>query len=223
MVEHIEITPELVAGNSSVNIEVISEKGPYRAQNMVVPDEVASGFFVTDIKVGRNSQLVSVGAVPADYFARCGATEDLLFDSLSRGMTMYVCVTNMTAEAKKFSGHLRGELLPDRHDRSCPYKRIILGLGHTIVAAHSLAKIAVQAQVVCKPDKVVIPRHLLDGFKVKALRVAGFDAGQGELRDGMASFAPKIMQIGDWLCIEVENMTDRPLAFYGTVGGTIVQ
>jgi hypothetical protein len=31
------------------------------------------------------------------------------------------------------------------------------------------------------------------------------------------------MQIGDWLCIEVENKSDQPRAFYGTIGGALVR
>jgi hypothetical protein len=38
-----------------------------------------------------------------------------------------------------------------------------------------------------------------------------------ERRSGEDSF------VGDWCCVEVENMTDQPKAFYGAIGGQLVR
>ena len=223
MLEQIEVGPFSVPGNSSMNIEVFSEKGPFRAQNMIVTDEIARDFFVTDIKVGRNSQFVSARAVHASYFAMRGVAEDLLFDLLPRGMKMTVCVLNMAPEPKTFHGALRGALVPEHQSRDCAFTRILIGLGHTIVPANGKAKVSVQPQVVCRAMNIVVPPYLLDALNVTSVRVVGVEKLEKGLSHGEAEFAPSLMQIGDWLCVEVENKSDQPKAFYGTVGGCLVR
>src|SRR3954462_1010672 len=50
-----------VAGNSSANINV-QPQVIFRPERLVVPSNLAVDFLITDIKVGKNSQLVSTGA-----------------------------------------------------------------------------------------------------------------------------------------------------------------
>jgi hypothetical protein len=224
MLEQIEVGPILVAGNCSANIEVISEKGPFRAQNMIVSEKIARDFFITDIKVGRNSQFVSASAVHASFFARRGMADDLLFDYLSRGMKMTVSVHNMSFEAKTFHAVLKGSLIAENQSMDCVFTRIPIGLGHTIVPANGKGKVSVQLQVVCRALDIVIPTYILDALKVTSVRVVGVEKlTEKGLTDGEAAFAPGLMQIGDWLCVEVENLSDQPRAFYGTVGGALVR
>jgi hypothetical protein len=224
MIEQIEVGPYSVPGNGAMNIEVFSEKGPFRAQNMILTEEVGRDFFITDIKVGRNSQFVSSSAVHANYFARRGMTEDLLFDFLPRGMKMTVCVLNMTPEPKTFHGVLKGSLIAENMHRDCAFNKILIGLGHVIVPANGKVKVSVQPQVMCRAMSIIVPPYILDALKVTSLRVVGVEKLENiELQDGEAEFQPSLMQIGDWLCIEVENKSDQPRAFYGTIGGALVR
>ena len=205
MLEQIEVGPVLVHGYCSAYIEAFSEKGPFRAQNMIVTDEIARDFFVTDLKVGKNSQFVSSSAVHASYFARRGAKEDLLFDFLPRGMKMTVCVKNMTQEPKTFHAYLKGTLIAENMHRDCALNRIILGLGHSIVPANGKTKLSVQPQVACRAMSIVVPPYILDALKITSLRVVGAEMLKGDLKDGEADFPPTPMQIGDWICVEVSN------------------
>src|SRR5512147_744539 len=56
-----------VAGSSSANINV-QPQVIFRPERLVVPSNLAVDFLITDIKVGKNSQLVSTGALPAVMF-----------------------------------------------------------------------------------------------------------------------------------------------------------
>ena len=227
--EQIFVVPVMVAGGSSVDIEVISEKGPFRAHSLIMTEADARNFLITDIKVGRNSQFVAPGAVPASFFARRGMIDKLLFDKLPRGMKMSVCATNMDVDPKTFVATLIGMLDDDGplgsypNVETCPYDRIVLGLGHTIVPANSTSKITVQPQVVCKTDHLVIPTEVLDGMRVKSVRARGEDVLLAELKDGEADLKGSLLHIADWFCVEVANLTDKPKAFYGAVGGRLVR
>jgi hypothetical protein len=227
--EQILVGPVEVPGNAAMTIEIISENGPFRAHNMIMAEEDARHFFITDLKVGRNSQLVTNTAIHASFFAGQKAEDNLAFDALPRGMKMSVCVLNMTEEPKTFKAVLRGELY-DRDPQgryplmaSCPFDKIVMGIGHTIVPAHGIATITVQPQVPCKPDRVVIPTYVLDAVRLRMVRVVGNDVLKSELKDGQADLIGVSMKLGDWCCVDVENMTDQPKAFYGAIGGQLVR
>jgi hypothetical protein len=226
MLRQIKVGPELVSGNSSMNIEVFSEEGPFRALNMVVPDHVAPNFFVTDLKVGYNSCFISNGAVPASYFAKRGETEDLFFDKLPLGRRMTVSVTNARSEAVEFSAILRGLLESGETPTGRPRQdRTILGLGHTLVEAKGTATISAQLQLIFKPDCLVVPPVVLDGVEIVGLRTARANIllEEQQLRSGEIDFSSSLMQPGDWLYVDVVNKMDNLRAFYGVVTGKMVR
>lgn len=96
-----------VTGNSSANINV-QPQVIFRPERLVVPSNIAVDFLITDIKVGKNSQLVSTGALPAVMFTEQAFGVRLKMDTAQISMFVTVSVTNQNAQARNFQGGLVG-------------------------------------------------------------------------------------------------------------------
>ena len=96
-----------VAGNSSANINV-QPQVIFRPERLVVPSNLAMDFLITDIKVGKNSQLVSTGALPAVMFTENAFGVRLKMDTAQISMFVTVSVTNQNPAARNFQGGLVG-------------------------------------------------------------------------------------------------------------------
>ena len=96
-----------VAGNSSANINV-QPQVIFRPERLVVPSNLAEDFLITDIKVGKNSQLVSTGALPAVMFTEQAFGVRLKMDTAQISMFVTVSVTNQNPAARNFQGGLVG-------------------------------------------------------------------------------------------------------------------
>lgn len=96
-----------VAGSSSANINV-QPQVIFRPERLVVPSNIAVDFLITDIKVGKNSQLVSTGALPAVMFTENAFGVRLKMDTAQISMFVTVSVTNQNVVARNFQGGLVG-------------------------------------------------------------------------------------------------------------------
>ena len=96
-----------VAGTSSANINV-QPQVIFRPERLVVPSNLAIDFLITDIKVGKNSQLVSTGALPAVMFTENAFGVRLKMDTAQISMFVTVSVTNQNPAARNFQGGLVG-------------------------------------------------------------------------------------------------------------------
>jgi hypothetical protein len=96
-----------VGGNSSANINV-QPQVIFRPERLVVPSNIAVDFLITDIKVGKNSQLVSTGALPAVMFTEQAFGVRLKMDTAQISMFVTVSVTNQNPQARNFQGGLVG-------------------------------------------------------------------------------------------------------------------
>jgi len=96
-----------VAGSSSANINV-QPQVIFRPERLVVPSNLAVDFLITDIKVGKNSQLVSTGALPAVMFTENAFGVRLKMDTAQISMFVTVSVTNQNPNARNFQGGLVG-------------------------------------------------------------------------------------------------------------------
>ena len=96
-----------VAGNSSAIINV-QPQVIFRPERLVVPSNLAVDFLITDIKVGKNSQLVSTGALPAVMFTENAFGVRLKMDTAQISMFVTVSVTNQNPAARNFQGGLVG-------------------------------------------------------------------------------------------------------------------
>lgn len=222
MIERIEFDSVEIAPGCSAHINLISEKGPLRPYNIVLTEEVAKGFFVTDIKIGKNSQLITTGAVAAGYFAQRGDVEDLLLDKLPRGCYMAISVTNGRKKPAKFAGFLRGVLEGDQFPaQGIPQTRQVMGLGSTIVPPDGRLTLRVQPQVPFKADCLVLPPEVSKVVHIEEVRAAGNKAELDYSNPTDLLFPPSDLKVADWLVIEVSNKTDMEQAFYGVCGGSL--
>ena len=96
-----------VAGNSSATINV-QPQVIFRPERLVVPSNIAVDFLITDIKVGKNSQLVSTGALPAVMFSENAFGVRLKMDTAQISMFVTISVTNQNPAARNFQGGLVG-------------------------------------------------------------------------------------------------------------------
>ena len=96
-----------VSGTSSANINV-QPQVIFRPERLVVPSNIAVDFLITDIKVGKNSQLVSTGALPAVMFTENAFGVRLKMDTAQISMFVTISVTNQNPSARNFQGGLVG-------------------------------------------------------------------------------------------------------------------
>jgi hypothetical protein len=95
--------PPLSSANISVQPQVI-----FRPERIVIPSVIAADFLITDIKVGKNSQLVSPGAIPAFVFAENAFGVRLKMDTAQIAQFITVSVTNQNAGSRNFQGAIIG-------------------------------------------------------------------------------------------------------------------
>jgi hypothetical protein len=80
----------------------------FRPERLVVPSNLAIDFLITDIKVGKNSQLVSTGALPAVMFTEVAFGVRLKMDTCQISMFVTISVTNQNPAARNFQGGIVG-------------------------------------------------------------------------------------------------------------------
>jgi hypothetical protein len=90
-----------VEGGSLATISVPSQVN-FRPDRLVIPSNLAADFLITDIKVDKNSQLVSTGALPAVMFTDTAFDVRLKMDLVAAGMFVSVTVVNQAKEPRTF-------------------------------------------------------------------------------------------------------------------------
>ena len=95
--------PGLSSANISVQPQVI-----FRPERIVIPSNLAADFLITDVKVGKNSQLVSPGAIPAVVFVENAFGVRLKMDTAQIAQFITISVTNQNGAARNFQGAIIG-------------------------------------------------------------------------------------------------------------------
>lgn len=72
---------------------------PFKGYRLSVPAQFAPFFVLVDIRVGKDSQLVSPGAVPATSFSEVATGDNVSMDTASVGQLITVQVQNIDAAA----------------------------------------------------------------------------------------------------------------------------
>lgn len=132
---------------------------------VIVPDEVASNFFITDFKVGRDSQLCSVGALPAELFAASGPGFEFLFDPIYAGYVVAMDVQSTCDVEAEFSAQVMGRWALFRSN----VRKICLGLGSTNVAAEGAVNVSVEPQRAFRPTHLFLPSDVVSHFEVQTV------------------------------------------------------
>ena len=95
--------PGLSSANIAVQPQVI-----FRPERIVIPSNLAADFLITDIKVGKNSQLVSPGAIPAVVFVENAFGVRLKMDTAQIAQFVTLTITNQNGAARNFQGAIIG-------------------------------------------------------------------------------------------------------------------
>ena len=167
---------------------------------LLVDDEASQHFLVTDVRCGRDSQLVSRGAVPASVFSNRAVREELYlgfvpadpdpgeaYDTLQvstdprlehAGFTLGVF--NTSDVERTFSGRILGWIEEGRGTAwrwTCPDKfRTVVGLGYTEIPGRQAAHVNVMPQFAFLPDRLVIPSSTGSRFDVLGVRTVAHDS-----------------------------------------------
>jgi hypothetical protein len=222
---------------SSVNITLDASDlpKPFRVDAIRIPDEVAGHFLVTDVKVGKNSQLLTVGAVPAAVFSESSRVLQPELDVLHEGDSLTLSVTCASIEDQVFSAEVLGHQVQPGEALLRARRRMVLGLGRTLVQPGQWARIDVQPQCPFRPDGLVVPTKVAKHFKIVDFKVG--KNTQSQLFDGLAPWGVSVSaehfaenserpvvrmdqaQVSMLVAVAVENISDRPQYFQGAVAG----
>ncbi len=81
----------------------------FRPERIVVPAAFAAFFQITDVRVGKNSQLVSAGALPAATFSENAFGVRLKMDTVQISQDFILVVLNFDVAAHRFMASVIGE------------------------------------------------------------------------------------------------------------------
>lgn len=99
------VTAIAAGAASTITVNVIET---YRPEVFMVDPGIASGFVITDIKIGRKSQLVGTGALAASTLTPSSQLAGLQFDTAQTSQPLQVAVLNTSAAALRFMATLIG-------------------------------------------------------------------------------------------------------------------
>lgn len=81
----------------------------FRPERLVVGQAIAPSFLINDLRVGKNSQFVNAGSVPAEGFSHQAQGVRLKCDTAQVGSDIVVSVTNTSGGALRFTAMLIGD------------------------------------------------------------------------------------------------------------------
>lgn len=80
----------------------------FRPSRLIIPSSIAASFVVSDLRIGKNSQLVSANPIPASTFIETAVGVALGLDTCNVGQTITLVVANTTGGAVTFLASLIG-------------------------------------------------------------------------------------------------------------------
>jgi len=81
----------------------------FRPERVVIPAAIGANFNVADIRIGKNSQFLSAGAIPGAVFAEGAFGVRLKMDTAQIAMDIDLRVTNISAGALNFFAAMIGD------------------------------------------------------------------------------------------------------------------
>ena len=96
---------------ATTQILTVRPTNPFRPELLVVDPAIAPSFLVNDIKIGRRSQFIGSGSVPAAAFSPLSPLVTLQFDTDQISQDISVSVTNTSGAPQRFTGFLLGTIV----------------------------------------------------------------------------------------------------------------
>jgi hypothetical protein len=82
---------------------------PFRGTRLMVPSDIAGSFIITDIRVGKNSQLPVVGALPCRGFQENATDAQFVWDTAQISQQIAIAVMNIGGAPATFRALLYGD------------------------------------------------------------------------------------------------------------------
>lgn len=99
-----------VEPGETITISATSQAS-FHPERLIIPSRIAQDFRIIDFKVGRNSQLVSVGALPAAMFSELAEGVCLRTDVVRAGGFVSLTILNQSKEARVFQAGFVGPVV----------------------------------------------------------------------------------------------------------------
>jgi hypothetical protein len=99
-----------IAGGATVTIPLNSSQ-TFRATQMRLDPVAAPAWLITDVKIGRKSQFLGAGAVPATVFNANNPDCNVDFDTAQANEPLQLILTNNSNAPSRLTGALIGETL----------------------------------------------------------------------------------------------------------------
>lgn len=80
----------------------------FKGRRLVVPSDIAGDFSIDDVKVGKNSQFVAEGAIPARVLQENAFGVEMELDTAQISQDISLAITNISGAARVFRAALLG-------------------------------------------------------------------------------------------------------------------
>lgn len=224
-----EFTPHTIHSLTTGTLLIQSHVEGFRPETLTVPSDVADDFVITDVRVGKNSQFLTAGCIPAAAFSDKAAGERLAFDRVGVAQYMAITVVNQSTATSRFSAKVAGTV--GSGELLAAERRLVVGLGSTKVEARGRASVSLQPFMDFVPDRLVVPAAVGKHFRILAVQVVGQDGfvweslaverpalDFGETTRGRVTLKQVVLsQV--FLRVCVENTTDSSHNFQGAFFG----
>lgn len=104
---YLPIVPLLIAG-AATGLLVLDPQVPIQVHKIFVPSTTAPFFSFTDIRVGKDSQLIAAGEMPCEGFSEVSVDSNVRLDTCAVGQKIFLSIRNKTADPHTFEGYLKG-------------------------------------------------------------------------------------------------------------------
>lgn len=81
---------------------------PFRGERLIIPSDFAGALLITDVKVGKNSQLAAANPLPARAFTEFGWGVDMHLDTADISQFISLNLTNNSGNSVTFNGMFLG-------------------------------------------------------------------------------------------------------------------
>lgn len=209
----------------------------FRPVWLVINDEAAKHLVITDLKVGKNSQLVSVGCLPGALFAESrldcvlGSKMRLALDAVHPGWFVHLSVQSIWDCPVEVSAELCG-YADGSPELDGLVRHYALGLGRTKVTAKQIMRVSAPSQVCFRPCRIVLDGETADDFQVTKVEkgVEGqpghasyFGGSLSESKDEVELEPDSpVCEVGQFLTISAKNQKERDAWFCAAVLGKMV-
>jgi len=99
--------PVVIPGGGTANI-ITQPQTTFRGRRLVVPSDFAGVILINDLKVGKNSQLSSSGALPARAYTEFAVGMDMKMDTAQISQQISLNVTNISGGNVTFTALIMG-------------------------------------------------------------------------------------------------------------------